>query len=200
MDINRWVDGWITVAFSFHMFSSFRNIWSLSTTTLYLVSRYQCYQSGFGNLAGHLLFSSLDVPHILSLGFLPIYGTDVPADLSSYLVKVFSFFPPIFTCTYTVIRGGVHLAVCVRACLWAWAHQWGFVTNGVIIDADSGLPLIAVVGYRPNECANTLRYDTYACMHAHWLCPVSWSHTLTNTHTHFHFFSGSQRYTHAHLS
>lgn len=51
------------------------------------------------------------------------------------------------------------------------------MTNGVIIDAESGLPLIEMAGYQPNESANT--YTTH--MHVHML-------TLSLTHTHFHFF------------
>lgn len=60
------------------------------------------------------------------------------------------------------------------------------MTNGVIIDAESGLPLIAVVGYHPNECTNTYTHAralTYACIQTHF---PSLSHTHTQMHARAH--------------
>lgn len=53
------------------------------------------------------------------------------------------------------------------------------MTNGVIIDAESGLLLIAVVGYQPNEYTNT-----HARAHTH-LCMLSLSRSLSLTHFYF---------------
>lgn len=68
------------------------------------------------------------------------------------------------------------------------------MTNGVIIDAESGLPLIAMVGYQPNECTNTHTPHLYmqAHMDTHSLSPsVSPSHTISS-------LLGSHRCTYAH--
>lgn len=63
------------------------------------------------------------------------------------------------------------------------------MTNGVIIDAESGLLLIAMAGYRPNECSNVHTPHTGMHTHARTHSPsVFLSQTLTHIHTHFHFF------------
>lgn len=69
------------------------------------------------------------------------------------------------------------------------------MTNGVIIDAESRLLLIAMVGYRPNEYTNT-----HINAHTHTvpsLCLLL-TYEHTQTHTHIFIFSGSRRCTYAH--
>lgn len=63
------------------------------------------------------------------------------------------------------------------------------MTNGVIIDAESGLPLIAMVGYQPNERTKTHRHIhtlSHVFLCAHWHAPpppLSLPPSLTH---HFH--------------
>lgn len=58
------------------------------------------------------------------------------------------------------------------------------MTNGVIIDAESRLLLIAMVGYHPNEYTNT-----HINAHTHTQFPPSVSCSHTNTHKHTPTFS-----------
>lgn len=95
------------------------------------------------------------------------------------------------------------LCMCAFKFVCTSVHQSGFVTNGVIIDAESRLLLIAMVGYRPNEYTNThINAHTHTQLHTQFPPSASCSHTNTHkhtqTHTHIFIFSGSRRCTYAH--
>lgn len=57
------------------------------------------------------------------------------------------------------------------------------MTNGVIIDAESRLLLIAMVGYRPNEYINT-----HINAHTHTVPSLCLLLTYEHTQTHTHIF------------